>query len=329
MTQAHKAIGFAFVFTLVAFVLPISASAATLSTVATQTTGIIPAGASTCTQLQVTSVVPYVYDEALHSFDITIADPSYVSVVGSVGNTGIPLNFMSRKMNPDGTLRIHVDIQPVPVSGTLPISLTLLSNKGGSVLCAAVVSFSLSGPVVQAPVKPQPPVATPIQSGTSSATGTVSAGPSTAATSSTPVVGGGLRSALSAACVAAGPYQLWFILLALFMVAVGLVAFAEPPLANKDSRIPLAAILIPLVLLLGFWYLATPCRVAGWIPVVLIVAAAIGLITAFRDKEMPLGTIIQLPAAKPSVKQTVTVTEKTTVLAKTVITPITPPTKNK
>ena len=107
------------------------------------------------------------------------------------------------------------------------------------------------------------------------------------------------------------------------MVIVGLVAFAEPPL-DKGG--------VPLTFwcrlsLLGFWYFAA-CRVAGWIPVVLIVAAAIGLVTAFRDQEMPLGKkTIQLPDANPPMRQPVTTFEKSSVLTKTIITP--PPTAKK
>jgi len=114
-----------------------------------------------------------------------------------------------------------------------------------------------------------------------------------------PVVGGGLKSLLSSACVAAGAYQLWFILLALFMLLVGVVAFVEPPLANRMPAIPLVAILVPLVLLLLFWYLTPACRIASWIPLVLILAAGIGIFTAFRDKELASsGNVIELPAGE-------------------------------
>ena len=117
----------------------------------------------------------------------------------------------------------------------------------------------------------------------------------------TPVVGGGLKSTLTKACAAAGAYQLWFILLALFMLLVGVVAFIEPPLANRMAALPLVAILVPLALLLGFWYLTPLCRVASWIPLILILAAGIGIFTAFRDRELPLTNVIELPAAQKKV----------------------------
>lgn len=135
---------------------------------------------------------------------------------------------------------------------------------------------------------------------------------STAASSAPPIVGGGVQNALSRLCTAAGPYQLWFILLALFMVGVGLVAFAEPPLARKSVELPAALILVPLVLLLLFWYVTPACRVAIWIPIVLLIAAAVALIAAYREKA-PMGKIVQLPAAKPQPQpQTLMATTKTT-----------------
>ncbi|OGG53053.1 hypothetical protein A3C20_03025 [Candidatus Kaiserbacteria bacterium RIFCSPHIGHO2_02_FULL_55_25] len=314
-------------FAIAGLALPVFASAATVSGLVSPTQQLLPRGANTCAPLQVQSVNPYIYNNNLDSFDVTITDPSYVSVIGSVGNTGIPLSFMTRRMNADGTLRIHVDIQSTPVNGILPVSLTLLSAPSGKPVCVSVVSFTLTGPakpvkitpVTTTSVAPEPAPVTNNEETSEEAT-------TSPFVTASPVVGGGLQSSLTKACEAAGPYQLWFILLALFMVVIGLVAFAEPPLGNKGPGVPLAAILVPLVLLLGFWYLAPLCRVAGWIPVVLIVAAAIGLVTAFRDQEMPLvKKAIQLPEAKPPMKQPVTTFEKNSVPAATIITP--PPVK--
>src|SRR3989344_5521861 len=313
-------------FAVAGFALPVLASAATVSGLVSPTQQLLPQGANTCAQLQVQSVNPYIYNNNLDSFDVTITDPSYVSVIGSVGDTGIPLSFMTRRMNADGTLRIHVDIQSMPVYGTLPVSLTLLSAPNGKPLCVSVVSFSLTGParpVTTAPTATAPAAPEPVTTITATSGEEATAPIATAS----PVVGGGLQSSLTKACEAAGPYQLWFILLALFMVVVGLVAFAEQPLGNRGPKVPLSAILIPLVLLLLFWYLAPACRVAGWIPIVLIVAAAIGLVTAFRDQEMPLRKVAQLPQSTPPTKTTVE-TEKNTTVSKTIITPPPAPKKN-
>jgi hypothetical protein len=314
------------ILTLAGASSPAVASAASVNV---QTQTIIPHTGTSCAPLSVQNVVPYIYNNNLDSFDVTIADPTYVSVLGSAGDTGIPLAYMSRYTNPDGTIRIHIDLDGTPIPGVLPVSLTLLSAPSSGQLCISVISFSVLGTYLAHTAG----TATPSSStSTNKSPGMTQASSSTAATTSVTgststnttiagsVVSSGLQGAVIRTCEAAGPYQLWFVLLALFMVIVGLIAFAEPPLADKNPNVPLAGILIPLVLLLLFWYFAPSCRVAGWIPFVLIVAAAIGLVTAFRDKEMPIGNVIQLPQAKPSVKQIVTVTEKTTVLAKTVST---------
>lgn len=325
-----------------ALLFPVLASAATLSPVAVRTQQVLPNAPTTCAPLDVREVNPFIYDNELNSFDVTIDDASYVSITGAVGDTGIPLNFMSRRANLDGTVTIHIDLDGTPVRGTLPVSLTLLSAAKSQSVCAAVVSFALSGPSTPtysspthpsapstptaptAPTKPTTP-STPTAPATTSGsgTGTGTTGPIVGS-----MIGGGFRESLTSACIAAGPYQLWFILLALFMVIVGLTAFAEPPLANKHPALPVSLILIPLVLLLGFWYLAPACRVAIWIPFVLMAAAAIGLVTAFRDEEMPVTLAIQLPVAAPKANLPVTtpqkevkITETTTVVQKTVITP--------
>lgn len=327
------------ILTFAAYALPAFASAAPANV---QTQVLIPQGSATCAALTVQSVTPYVYDNALNSFDVTVSDPSYVSVLGSAGNTGIQLNYMTRRMNPDGSLRIHIDLPTTPIDSSLPVTLTLLSAVSGQPVCISVISFAVLGNPA-----PSTPAANPVSSntGATSGGGSVSSQGSTAASASpssttssvtpatAPVVGGGLQSALSRACSAAGLYQLWFILLALYMVAVGLTAFAEPPLARRNAQLPAALILVPLVLLLGFWYLAPACRVATWIPFVLIVAAAIGLLTSYREKAQ-VASIINLPAAKPqsaatkssfaSTRQTQTTTIITPAKAQQTTTTITP-----
>jgi hypothetical protein len=266
-----------------------------------------------------------VYNNALNSFDVTISDASYVSVVGAAGQTGIPLRYMHRQVNADGSLKLHVDIDSTAINGSLPVSLTLLSSQPGQPTCITIVSFPVAGLSQPAPVVKIPAVQTVShEAPTSIATSAPGmSSSSTVASSALPVVGGGLQSVLSGLCTAAGPYQLWFILLALFMVGIGLIAFAEPPLTRKSAELPAAAILVPLVLLLLFWYVTPDCRVAVWIPVVLLVAAAVALIAAYREKEMVGGifrTSVSKPLAQPS-------TAKPTTLMKQTQTTIVTPTK--
>lgn len=285
-------------------VLTLALPGMSFAAIANVTTGvIIPAGTQTCQSPVISGVTPYIYNGHLDSFDLTVSDASYVAVLGSVGQQGIPLRNMLRRINPDGSLKIHVDINSVS-GGTVPVSLTMLSSLPGAPTCVTVVSFPVEGltgaPVTQttypsAPSHPTQPSSHP------STTTTGTSSPGTAATSAPPTVGGGLQGALSRVCDAAGAYQLWFILLALFMVGIGLVAFAEPPLTRKSTELPAALIIVPLVLLLLFWYAVPACRVAVWIPIVLLIAAALALLAAYREKTPGGGSTPskQLPAPKP------------------------------
>jgi hypothetical protein len=285
--------------TVLTLALPGMSFAATASV----TTGvIIPSGTQSCPSPVVSGVTPYIYNGHLDSFDLTVSDASYVAVLGSVGQQGIPLRNMLRRINPDGSLKIHVDINSVS-GGTVPVSLTLLSSLPGKPTCVTVVSFPVDGltgtPVTQTTYPSAP--SHPSQPSHPSSTTTGTSSPGTTTTSVPPTVGGGLQGALSRVCEAAGAYQLWFILLALFMVGVGLVAFAEPPLTRKSTELPAALIIVPLVLLLLFWYAVPACRVAVWIPIVLLIAAALALLAAYREKTPGGGATPskQLPAPKP------------------------------
>lgn len=285
---------------LVALAVPVFASAQTASI---ETRVLIPNGNTVCPPVFAQDVHPYVYDGDLDSFDVTLSDPAYVSVLGSVGDTPISLRYMTRRINADGSLRIHVDVESTRVGSSLPVSLTLLSAKAQSPVCISVLSFNVTGMgiVTITPTTPIPAPSAPHAPSKPAAPSTpeAPAGPSmTDDGTSTPAVAvWSLKDTLEKACEAAGPYQLWFILIALYMIGVGIVAFIEPPLARKGMWLPIALILIPLVLLVAFWYFAPACRVALWIPFVLIAAAALGLLSALRE-EPNVASILQLPPAK-------------------------------
>src|SRR3989344_5904271 len=66
--------------------------------VSVQTAQLLPPGSNTCPLLSVSGFTPYIYDSALHAFELTIQDSSYVAIVGTVGNTSIPLNLMARRI---------------------------------------------------------------------------------------------------------------------------------------------------------------------------------------------------------------------------------------
>jgi hypothetical protein len=78
---------------------------------------------------------------------------------------------------------------------------------------------------------------------------------------------------------------LWFILLVIYLIVVAVVIFAEPWFLERSVLGATAAILVPLILLLAFWYFSAACRAASWIPVVACVIAVVGLFLAFREYE--------------------------------------------
>jgi hypothetical protein len=97
----------------------------------------------------------------------------------------------------------------------------------------------------------------------------------------------------SGICTGNNVYRLWFILLAVYIVIVAVVVFAEPWFLEGSVIGSTAAILVPLILLLAFWYFSQACRAASWIPVAACVIAIVGLFLAFREYETP----VLLPAA--------------------------------
>lgn len=301
--------------------MPTFASAGTASVLTQQ---VLPPGSNTCAPLFVQSVTPYIYDGELQSFDIVISDPSYVAVIGAAGDVGIPFNYMTRRMNPDGSLRIHADTT-VAVNGKLPVTVTMLSALPGKPVCLTTVSFTTD---LAGNIETSNPIAVPTTpvvdnggvdySNGSTGSGTVT-GAHTGSKGSTgkPVIGSTtststtgtstIGSVVSNMCSKNGAYQLWFILLAIFFVIAAFVGLSEPALALRHGALPAVLIGVPLVLLLLFWQFAPDCRLSYFIPVILLVAAAIGIYSAYRTSPV-VAPVISLPAEK---KTTVTTTEET------------------
>ena len=277
-------------------VMPLKASALE---VASQTQQILPPGGNSCAPIQVTNFTPYIYDNALNSFEFTVSDASYVAIVGSVGNTSIPLHFITRLPSPTGGVRIHVDVDTTPLIGTVPVTITLLSAQTGQPVCASVIAVSLgSGAVAQTPTYPtyvapaSVPSKTPVHStSATSAPASASQGNVTTATTGTttvvaPVVTSGIMmSPLERLCSSAmSAYRLWLILLVLYAIIVGGLLWLEFPMSWSWAQTPervASTILVLLILLLGFWYFSIPCRAALWMPLVAFLIAILGLLAAF------------------------------------------------
>ena len=295
---------------LISVFAPTLASAQSTSV---QTAELLPPGQNMCQTMTVTDIEPHVYGGELESFDVTLSTDvshSYVAVLAQIGNTAVPLNFITRWAgSPSGT-RIHVDTMDTPVENGLPINLTLLASLPGQPTCVTSITFDATDASNVAPNIPSAsvpsqgntsgslPTSAPSTgsggvvtkggTGSNTSTGTLSSSSSIKIGSTTAVA-----SVLSSGtfphdiCVGGNAYRLWFILLAIYVVIVAIVVFAEPWFLEDSVLGSTASILVPLILLLSFWYFSEACRAASWIPVLACITAIIGLFLAFREYETP------------------------------------------
>lgn len=282
------------------FVLPTFVSAA--ENIVIRTNQVIPQGAQTCTQPAVSNIQAFVYGDGLNSFEFTISDRAYVALAGSVGETPLPFNLMTRKIDGNGHLRVHVDVPLSSARGTVPASIVLLSGTGQAV-CLTTVSFTVQVGQMQDVGITYPPVAAPTGStggnsgvptggNASSSTGT-STGTSTGVDLSTSSLG----SLFGSLCTAGqGAFELWFVLLALFIVLVAFAALGEVALFERYRYAPIGIIIVAALLLAAFWYYAANCRTEAWAPFLLIVITALGLVIAFRNTRTI--QVIELPPAR-------------------------------
>lgn len=292
---------------------------------------VLPPGGTSCAPLFVKSVTPYIYDGELQSFDIELSDASYVGILGAAGNVSIPFNYMTRDINPDGSLRLHVDTTAT-INGTLPVTVTLLSARPNAPVCLSQVSFTTDAKGTIESSNPISVPTSPIDTGENTSVGSGSAssggqtggssvgsngGSSGTSTSKPPTVVGTtsgtstIGGIVAKMCSKNGAYQLWFILLAIFFVIAAFVGLSEPALALRHGALPAILIGIPLVLLLLFWQFAVDCRLSYFIPVILLVAAAIGLYSAYRTSPV-MRPMIALPAEKKTTAITKTAETTTT-----------------
>lgn len=317
--------------TITAVALLAAPSFAAAGSAAVLTKQVLPVSTtSPCPPLFVKSVTPFIYDGELQSFDVVLSDASYVGVLGAAGDVSIPYNYMSRRIEQDGSLRLHVDTTAV-INGRLPVTVTLLSALPNAPVCLSTVSFTTD---VAGNIETSAPISVPTpsidnggaESGNGSVLGNSTSGgsthtgsgngatagrggktptPAVGSTSSTSTTVGNLVAKM---CTKNGSYQLWFILLAIFFVIAAFVGLSEPALSLRHGALPVALIGIPLILLLAFWYFAMDCRLSYFIPIILLVAAAIGLYSAYRTSPL-ISPVVVLPAPKDTT--TVTKTEET------------------
>ncbi|MBI2610674.1 hypothetical protein HYW60_01930 [Candidatus Kaiserbacteria bacterium] len=304
---------------LVSFIIIVPSFAS--AEVAVQTAQLLPPGSNTCAPASVTGFTPYIYNGALHSFELTVGDSAYVAIAATVGSVNIPFNQMTRMGAPAGAVRIHADLPSTPIGRGLPIFVTMLSAKGSDQpVCITTIAtnvtpsgeLSLTAPPpspvpaptpVRPPVsttapKPKPPLAPAPSPVSKPATGTVVAKGTTTATSS---VFATTQNILKDICAGAGANRLWFILLLLFAAIVAFAVFGQSqmPPAMRTQEWTAAAIVVPFLLLFGLWYFAESCRTSPWVPVIATIIALAGLAIAFweRGTKSTTGaqTVINLP----------------------------------
>jgi hypothetical protein len=276
-----------------------------------RTVQVVPPSATStaCAPLQLLSVTPHITNNVLESFDVVVSNPNYVALIANAGTTAIPFNYMTRWQADGGSLRIHVDVPSTSLGSSLPVSMTLLASPQGSPTCLASISFNIAG-TGAAPTQSQGSTGntsnTPADasntssestSGLSSSSNSSAQSSSSTSTGTTSILANTMQNRLQRLCTGSSTYELWFVLLALFIVITALTALIQPPLAARSYILPPVLILVPLVLLLGFWYFAPLCRTANWIPLVMGIVAIVGIAAAFRE-QASVATVIQLPPAK-------------------------------
>ncbi len=305
-------------------ILPSRAFAAEVSV---QTAQLLPLGSNTCAPLKVSDFIPYVYNNALHSFSLTLQDSSYVAVVGKAGDTSIPLNLMRRRIDASGALRVQADITTTSIRGSLPITVTFMSAKGrGLPVCVSVVTATLIGTggisekavesnVISASTTSgavardvsQPSVAVKVTTSDVVSPSNLDRGTvdddqasKSASASATLAVTKSALTVLGDICTPKNTPTLWVILLAVYAALVAYVIFEKStmPLFMHSQESVAASIVVPFLLLFGLWYFVESCRINAWVPVIATAIALVALSMAFWDKPKNMQGVIELPSAK-------------------------------
>ncbi len=271
-------------------------SSISADSISVQTQQIAPAGNNICTSLSAYSFVPYVYDGSLHSFSFTVPDSSYVAIAGSVGESPIPFQLMTRQ-GTENNLQVHVDIETTPISGSLPVSVTLMSAKGGQAICMSVVLIQVSEPTGEVVTVPEPettapplitipPITPPVVIGEQpeeeGEIGTGTTSPEVIGEeegSKVPFTIAGLQNKLVELCLAGSAPRLWILLVAVYAVIVIVAVFTQLPSPQTYSvGQRTATVIVPFALLAAFWFFSEACRTGLWAPITSIVLALAGLV---------------------------------------------------
>jgi len=260
---------------------PISVSASTLLPVQI----LPPATGKACGPVIVPDIQAHVYGGSLDSFDVTISDPSYVAVSTIVANKAIGFNYITRWLNPDGTLKMHVDLQPMQMTKDVPIQITFVSvhpdQSGSPVTCLFRIPASIPSPVhlagqgtgISGQTTPPGHISSPGQgSGNTSSNGS-----STATSSNSPGVETAVNS-LGNLCTNGGATRLWVVLLVLFAIFCIILCAQKFEINSSVRDWNIGLILAVFVALLIFWYVSSACRTGAWAPALATFITIVGLL---------------------------------------------------
>lgn len=294
------------------FAAPSTSHAAT----AIATNQVLPPNQQTCPVVGATDITPYVYDGALNSFDITVSDPSYVAISGTVGDTPVSFEYMTRWFDANGGVRMHVDLPSIALTRDMPVTITLVSAhpKGSPITCIATVTTVV--PAVNGYI-PQPTPSVPASGNTGSntvpthqqpaypwnhisytqPTKPVSApathGPTatTATTTHIPALVTATHSLGDVCTSKGGPAKLWTALLVLYAIFVWVIAVMRgKDLESSDWNVGL--VVAAFLGLLFFWYISAVCRTGSWAPILATIIACTGLIALTQSTNKDDSTLL-------------------------------------
>lgn len=258
---------------------------------------VVPPQGESCAVLGVTEITPYIYDGALHSFDVTVSDASYVVLSAEVGGVSVPFSQVSRWFDQSQGVRMHIDIESQYLLSDTPITVTLMSAHSGAqgATCIATVTsivHAIPGASIPAtPTSPSEvkPTAHAPESGAGYPWSHITYGtkpepaapattaPATSSATSAPALITAIHSLGDLCATGSGPAKLWIILLVLYAVFVWFLVSQKRGVGeSRDWSV--ALVVAAFLALLFFWYISAVCRTGSWAPIVATVIACAGLI---------------------------------------------------
>lgn len=240
-----------------------------------------PQTGKSCAPVTVSDISAHVYDQKLDSFDVTLSDSTYIAVSTTVGEQMVPFNYISRWSNPDGSVKMHVDLQSIRMDRDVKVQITFLSahtEEGGRVTCIFNVPATIEA--VAAPAETPSTGGTTSTGGTKPATGTTKPG-TESPNPTTPDTNPALVSAMSSLgnlCADGGSSRLWVVLLVLYAIFAFTLCAQNFEAGPNVRQWNIGLMLAIFAGLLVFWYISALCRTGPWAPALATLIAIAGLL---------------------------------------------------